>query len=55
MVVESDAPDLFDGLTSGAGLAMVIASALAGAVTLGLVWTRRFEPARYSAGSPWAP
>ena len=50
VVVESDAPDLFDGLTSGAGLAMVIASALAGAVTLGLVWTRRFEPARYSAG-----
>ena len=49
-VVESDAPDLFDGLTSGAGLAMVIASALAGVVTLALVWTSRFEPARYTAG-----
>jgi cytochrome bd ubiquinol oxidase subunit II len=48
-VVEADAPDLFDGLTSGGGLAMVIASALAGVVTVGLVWTSRFEPARYTA------
>jgi cytochrome d ubiquinol oxidase subunit II len=49
VVVESDAPELFDGLTSGGGLVAVIASALAGGVTLGLVWTRRFEPARYTA------
>ncbi len=51
VVVESDAPELYDGLTSGAGLAAVIASALAGVVTLGLVWSRRFEPARYTAGA----
>jgi cytochrome d ubiquinol oxidase subunit II len=51
VVVESDAPDLFDGLTSDAGLVMVLGSALAGAVTIALVWTRRFEPARYSAAA----
>ena len=50
-VIEADARDLFDGLTSGAGLAMVIASALAGAVTLWLVWARRFETARYTAAA----
>jgi cytochrome d ubiquinol oxidase subunit II len=49
-VVESDAPDLYDGLTTGLGLAMVIASALAGLVTLWLVWTSRFEIARYASG-----
>jgi cytochrome d ubiquinol oxidase subunit II len=48
-VVESEAPDLYDGLTSGLGLAMVIASALVGLVTIGLIWTRRFEVARYSS------
>ena len=50
-VIESDAPDLYDGLTSGLGLLMVIASAIAGAVTLALVWTRRFAPARISAAA----
>jgi cytochrome d ubiquinol oxidase subunit II len=50
-VVDSDAPDLFDGLTSGLGLAMVIASALAGLVTIGLVWQSRFELARYTAAA----
>ena len=30
LVLRSDAPDLFDGLTSGGGLAMVIVSGLAG-------------------------
>ena len=48
-IVESDTPALYDGLTSGGGLVMVIASALAGAMTIGLVWTRRYEPARYTA------
>ncbi len=48
-VVNSDAPDLYDGLTSGLGLVMVIASALIGVVTIGLVWTRRFEVARYTS------
>jgi cytochrome d ubiquinol oxidase subunit II len=49
-VVSSEAPDLYDGLTSGLGLVMVIASALAGVVTLGLVWTERFDIARYTSG-----
>ena len=50
-VIESDAPDLFDGLTSGLGLVLVLGSALAGLVTIALVWTRRFELARYSAAA----
>jgi cytochrome bd ubiquinol oxidase subunit II len=50
-VIESDAPDLFDGLTSGVGLVLVIGSAVAGLVTIALVWTRRFELARYSAAA----
>jgi cytochrome d ubiquinol oxidase subunit II len=48
-VLNSDAPDLFDGLTSGLGLACVAVSALAGLVTLALEWTERFELARFSA------
>jgi cytochrome d ubiquinol oxidase subunit II len=48
-VVESDAPELYDGLTSGLGLAMVIASALAGIATIALVWRGRFEHARYTS------
>jgi cytochrome bd ubiquinol oxidase subunit II len=48
-VVESDAPDLYDGLTSGLGLAAVIASAVIGIGTIGLIWTRRFEIARYTS------
>ncbi len=49
-VVRSDAPDLFDGLTSGAGLAAVIASGLGGAATLALVFAGRYGLARVSAG-----
>lgn len=49
VVVNSDAPDLYDGLTSGLGLAAVIASALIGIATIGLIWTRRYEPARYTS------
>jgi cytochrome bd ubiquinol oxidase subunit II len=49
-VVEADAPELFDGLTSGLGLVMVIVSAAVGALTIGLIWTRRFEIARYTSG-----
>jgi cytochrome d ubiquinol oxidase subunit II len=49
-VIRADERDLFDGLTSGAGLAAVIASAVAGAVTLWLLWRGRFEPARYTSG-----
>jgi cytochrome d ubiquinol oxidase subunit II len=40
-VVRHDAPEIWDGLTSGAGLGAVIASACAGAATMLLVWTRR--------------
>jgi cytochrome d ubiquinol oxidase subunit II len=50
-VLNSDAPDLYDGLTSGAGLACVIASAVAGVSALVLVWSRRFEAARYVAAA----
>ena len=50
-VVSSDAPDLFDGLTSGLGLVCVLISALAGVVTLGLEWRERFELARYTAAA----
>jgi cytochrome d ubiquinol oxidase subunit II len=48
-IVSSEAPDLYDGLTSGAGLACVIVSAAAGLVTLALEWRERFEMARYTA------
>jgi cytochrome bd ubiquinol oxidase subunit II len=51
LVLRSDARALFDGLTSGAGLAMVLASGAAGLVTLGLVWSERYGPARVSAAA----
>jgi cytochrome bd ubiquinol oxidase subunit II len=51
LVVRSDAPDLYDELTSGAPLACVIGSAAAGLVTLALEWRGRFEPARYTAAA----
>ncbi|HEX2409590.1 MAG TPA: cytochrome d ubiquinol oxidase subunit II [Solirubrobacteraceae bacterium] len=49
LVLRDDAPDLYDGLTSGGGLVMVIASALAGTATLALVWRERFGVARFTA------
>jgi cytochrome d ubiquinol oxidase subunit II len=51
LVVREDARPLFDGLTSGAGLVAVLVSALAGAVTLALIWTRRYGPARATAAA----
>ena len=51
LVVRSDARDLFDGLTSGGGLAMVIVSGLAGLATMALVWTERYGLARVSAAA----
>jgi cytochrome d ubiquinol oxidase subunit II len=49
VVLREDARPLFDELTSGAGLAAVLLSALAGLATLGLVRVGRYEPARVSA------
>jgi cytochrome bd ubiquinol oxidase subunit II len=49
-VIREDTPDLYDGLTSGGGLAMVIVSAAVGVLTAWLLWTSRFEAARYSSG-----
>jgi cytochrome bd ubiquinol oxidase subunit II len=49
LVVRADARDLFDGLTSGAGLAAVIVSVLAGAITMYLVARERYAHARLSA------
>jgi cytochrome bd ubiquinol oxidase subunit II len=51
LVLRDDARSLYDGLTSGGGLAMVIVSAIAGIVTLALVWTRRFGLARVTSGA----
>ncbi len=49
LVLRSDARPLFDGLTSGGGLAAVIVSALAGIATLALINGRRYELARATA------
>ena len=48
-VLRSDARYLFDGLTSGGGLAMVLASGAGGMATLALVWAERYGAARFSA------
>ena len=49
VVVHSDARPLFDGLTSGAGLAMVLASGVAGLATLASLWRERLKLARACA------
>jgi cytochrome d ubiquinol oxidase subunit II len=49
LVVRDDAPQLWHGLTHGAGAALVGLSATAGLTTLGLVWRNCFGPARASA------
>src|ERR687888_585550 len=48
-VVAADADRIFHRLTTGAGLAGVVISLVAGVATLPLVWRRQYEPARYSA------
>jgi cytochrome bd ubiquinol oxidase subunit II len=50
-VLSSDAPELYDGLTSGAGLVALLASAVAGVAALALVRGRRYEPARVAAAT----
>jgi cytochrome bd ubiquinol oxidase subunit II len=49
LVIRSDARHLYDGLTSGGGLAMVLVSAAVGLLTLWLVWAGRSELARYTS------
>jgi cytochrome d ubiquinol oxidase subunit II len=49
LVVRSDARDLYDGLTSGGGLALVLVSGAAGLATLALVYRERYALARVSA------
>jgi cytochrome d ubiquinol oxidase subunit II len=49
VVMRADARSMWHGLTSGAGLVMVVVSAAAGLATLVLVWRSRFSPARASA------
>jgi cytochrome bd ubiquinol oxidase subunit II len=49
VVVRFSAPALWHGLTSGAGLALVVISGVAGSGTLVLVFWSRFELARVSA------
>jgi cytochrome d ubiquinol oxidase subunit II len=51
LVLREDAPDLYDGLTSAPGVIFVVGSAVAGLLTLALVWRGRFEPARYFAAA----
>lgn len=48
-VLHSDAHRLYHGLVEGDGRAALIVSVLGGLCTLGLVWRRRFETARYTA------
>jgi cytochrome d ubiquinol oxidase subunit II len=48
-VLRDDARPIWDGLTSGAGLACVLVSIAGGAATLALVWLGRYEPARATA------
>ena len=49
LVLRLDARPIWDGLTSGAGLVMVVVSAAAGLATLVLVWRSQFGLARASA------
>jgi cytochrome bd ubiquinol oxidase subunit II len=51
IVLRSDSRALFDGLTSGLGLAAGAASVVAGLVTFALVWKERFGLARFTAAA----
>ncbi len=50
-VLRSEARELYDGLTSGAGMVAVAGSLVAGLVTLGLVWRERYEAARFTSAA----
>jgi cytochrome bd ubiquinol oxidase subunit II len=51
VVLRDDSRHLYDGLTSTPGLFLVLGSAVAGLLTLALVWRRSFEAARYAAAA----
>jgi len=51
VTVRLDARAIWDGLTAGLGLAMLVVSGVAGILTLVLVWRKRFGPARVSAAA----
>ena len=51
LVVRSDAPELYDGLTSGGGLVCALGSGLAGLGTIVLVARQRYGPARFTAAA----
>jgi cytochrome bd ubiquinol oxidase subunit II len=51
LVLRDDARPLYDGLTHGTGLLLVLLSAGFGVATLALVWFRRYGPARLSAAA----
>lgn len=48
-IVHDDAPSLYAGLTTGAGLAAVVVSGTAGLASFALVWLRRYPAARLAA------
>jgi cytochrome d ubiquinol oxidase subunit II len=48
-VLHADAHPIFHQLVVGRALPALVVSIVAGTLTLGLVWLRRYEPARYSA------
>ncbi len=49
LVLQDDSRLVYDGLTTGLGLADLTVSAVAGLVTIGLLAARRFSAARYTA------
>jgi cytochrome bd ubiquinol oxidase subunit II len=49
IVEDHDAPRIYNGLTTGWGLAAVIISGAAGLISLGLTWTRHYGAARAGA------
>jgi cytochrome d ubiquinol oxidase subunit II len=50
-VLRDDARPLYDGLTGGGALVLVLVSVAAGLATLALVWTGRYGPARYTSAA----
>jgi cytochrome d ubiquinol oxidase subunit II len=51
VVLREDSYPIFHGLVRGDGVPALVCSAIAGVATLGLVWARRFEPARVTAAA----